>query len=1033
MIGPIPALVAARLRHRAATTLVSVATVAAATALVAFVSGIGLISADATLARALASTGADRPVVRVSHFSRSSRDARATASVAAEALAGLDAYTMPVVRGVLVRQLVDRVAPIVDQIVAVDDPRPWTSLIEGRLPAPCIDGLRCEAVLLSETVLGGDITVARPAPGMELTIVGRGLIDPAVPFGLLDQRGPVGEREGGGTYQTGDARPAVVLVVGVDALAASPALDETGRTYVWTAAIDPDAIHPWTATAFTMAIDATIARLTREARAFSVASPTGLIASELARADAARGRLLLIGSLGVAILLAFAVFFALVVRDDVAAEAGRLSAMGAYRRDRIAFLVLEALVPAVAGGALGWLVGAVAVGSLAAWSGSDVGAVISGSLLAPGSVLAATAVLLVVVGAIVVATAPGLRRGSLLQLAGAVGMTVVLVLGWQLASAGTLGTASLATVLANPVVVLLPPMVAFLLALAFLLLLPPMLRALARRLRRVPLPIRLSLLSVSREPSRPAATLTLLAFSLGAIAFAMGWSASLRQGIVDAAAYRTGLDLRVLELGTGLSISRSVVPIQRYTTLGDDVTVVPVYRDTTETQPGGRVEIVGIAPDALATLASWRPDYSAVPQSELAARLTVPEPPGGWRTAGHRLPAGKTLLVLRFRYEGDPLKLDAIVATDSGDTTSIPLGIVSDGMTTASAALPTGARGGQLTALIFRHDRMIQGSGHQHEVRRATVSFQGLDGLTDATPVDLEIFTVSTVIIRAPQTTDGVVLPAIVSPDLAATAGADGSLDLHVGNDAIVPLRVVATATRVPTVIDPSPRFIVVPLDAFLVALAKAVPGAGRPSEMWIAAPSAARLADVRAALAEPPFRYAEVTARSDLIIERAGDPLSQAIVWALVAAALSGLVLSVGGLILGAVTDLRDEQGELADLEAQGVPPSVLRWHGFARTAWLALGGGFAGLTVGIVLTVVVTATLALTAEGTTPIPPLVVILPVIPIAAVVAGVVGVVLAIVALLARRTYGGATLGERQGGGANATPSPWHPQAKRLDG
>ncbi|MBA2374472.1 MAG: ABC transporter permease, partial [Chloroflexi bacterium] len=863
MLGPVPALVAARLRHRAGSAVVSVAAVGAAAALVASVAGIGLISADATLARTLSATGAHRPVVRVSHFSHSSRDASASAATAADALTSIDPYAGTVQRGIIVRQLVDLEASIVDQIVAMDDPAPWTTVIEGRLPAACLDGVRCEAILLSGTALDPAVVAAHPSGNMELTIVGRGLIDAAVPFGELDQRGPVGERIGGGTYQTGEARPAVLLVVGVDALAASPALDETGRTYVWTAPVDPNAIHPWTASGFADAVDAATSTLTGKDPAFSVASPTGLIGAELRRADAARGRLSLIGAFGVAILLAFAVFLALVVREDVAAETARLTAAGARRRDRLVFLVLEALVPALTGGILGWLVGGVAVGALAAWSGIDVGPIVVGALLAPGSIVAALAVLLAIVGAIVAASAPGLPRRGALRLVGSVGATAALLLGWQVAVSGPLEPAGLGSSLANPVLVLLPPVIAFLFALAFLQAWPPLLRALARRLRRAPLPIRLSLLSVSREPGRPAATLTLLTFSLGAIVFAVGWSASLRQGIDDAAAYRSGLDLRVTELGTGLSIARSVVPIERYEALGDDLRRVPVYRDATTTQPGGRVEIVGIAPDALASLPGFRSDFSDVPLSELATRLTLPGPATGWRTAGHRLPAGAPDLIVRFRFEGDPLRLDAVVATDDGDTTSIPLGVIFDGMTTASAPLPEAARGGLLTALIFRHGRDAQGPGHEHELRRASVELEGLDGLTDDSRVDLEVFTVSTVIIRAPQVTDGMVLPAVVSPDLAAGLRTD-RLDLHVGNDAIIPLRVVATATRVPTIIETTPRFILVALDPFLVALAKAVPGAGRPSEMWIAAPTAERLAEVRAALREHPFRFAEVTARPD-------------------------------------------------------------------------------------------------------------------------------------------------------------------------
>ena len=158
----------------------------------------------------------------------------------------------------------------------------------------------------------------------------------------------------------------------------------------------------------------------------------------------------------------------------------------------------------------------------------------------------------------------------------------------------------------------------------------------SRRSARAPLAVRLSLLSISRDPGRPAATLTLLAFSVGAIVFATCWAATLREGIDESAAYRAGLDLRVRELGTGLSISRSVVPIDRYAELGSDIRTVPVFRETTATQPGGRVEMLGIDPTALPTLPGWRGDFSSVPVDELAARLHVDPPAGGWQACGSR-------------------------------------------------------------------------------------------------------------------------------------------------------------------------------------------------------------------------------------------------------------------------------------------------------------------------------------------------------------------------------------------------------------
>jgi hypothetical protein len=353
-------------------------------------------------------------------------------------------------------------------------------------------------------------------------------------------------------------------------------------------------------------------------------------------------------------------------------------------------------------------------------------------------------------------------------------------------------------------------------------------------------------------------------------------------------------------------------------------------------------------------------------------------------------------------------------------------------MTRASAPLPKSAIGGRLTALVFYNAQLVAGSGHEFGVYRSTVSFEGLDGLVDERPIPLEIFAVDVHIIKAPQATDGLVLPAVVSPDLAKETKPDGTLDLHVGSGTI-PIRVVATADRAPTVVEPDPRFVIVPLDPFIVALASAVPGSGRPSEMWLSVPDPKRQAEVRAALAKPPFRFAQVTARSDLVAQQAGDPLTQAIVWAQIVAALAGLTLSIGALVMGAITDLRDERGELADLEAQGVPPSALRWHALARTAWLAIGGCVAGLVAGLALAVTVTGALAIDAEGRLPIPPLVVALPPLQIGAVVVGVLVIVLGTVAVLAARTYGRSTLGERRGGRATRRRSAWTAGTERIDG
>ena len=123
----------------------------------------------------------------------------------------------------------------------------------------------------------------------------------------------------------------------------------------------------------------------------------------------------------------------------------------------------------------------------------------------------------------------------------------------------------------------------------------------------------------------------------------------------------------------------------------------------------------------------------------------------------------------------------------------------------------------------------------------------------------------------------------------------------------------------------------------------------------------------------------------------------------------------------------------QLADLEAQGVPPSSLRWHALARTAWLAISGSIAGLIAGLVLAILVTGALAIDAEGRLPIPPLDVVLPPLQIVAVIGGVLAVVLGSVAVLAARAYGRVTLGERHGGRARRHSPALAPGTDHLDG
>ena len=181
MAAPIVSLVLARLRRRGATALISMAAVGAAAALIAIVTGIGLVAADATVARTLAGEGAERPLVRISRFAPTATDyetimARTDAGIS-QHLGGL---TTAPVRGVLTRELMDLDNPVFELVVAVDKPDPLVTVIQGRLPKPCVDHTACEAFLLSETEPDFDFSAARPSANLDLKIVGRGVIDPAV-------------------------------------------------------------------------------------------------------------------------------------------------------------------------------------------------------------------------------------------------------------------------------------------------------------------------------------------------------------------------------------------------------------------------------------------------------------------------------------------------------------------------------------------------------------------------------------------------------------------------------------------------------------------------------------------------------------------------------------------------------------------------------------------------------------------------------------------------------------------------------------
>jgi hypothetical protein len=219
------------------------------------------------------------------------------------------------------------------------------------------------------------------------------------------------------------------------------------------------------------------------------------------------------------------------------------------------------------------------------------------------------------------------------------------------------------------------------------------------------------------------------------------------------------------------------------------------------------------------------------------------------------------------------------------------------------------------------------------------------------------------------QPTDGESVPVIASPRLAAAADADGVLPLRVPGG-VLRAKVVAVARHFPTV---EGDFAVADRRLVFTALNAAKPGAATVNEIWIGT-SDGRTADtVARELRRPPFDVLAVSSRRALGADLAGDPLSRGALIVLAGAALGSVLLALLGLLLLLAADVRDERGELLDLEAQGAGPQVLRRHLRLRGGLVAALGLAGGLGAAVALAALVVSVVTVTATAADGGPPLV------------------------------------------------------------
>jgi hypothetical protein len=879
---------------------------------------------------------------------------------------------------------------------AVDGLGRWVRVRSGRLPRLCRPE-RCEVLVIRR---GGRIP---NVPGLRLVPVGEGdlrtatLFGDAVPAETLRQSASV-------RFAVRYHRPPpppLVLANGVAGLDRSALLQGSYRSYGWVVPLDRSVVRSWSADALGGRIEHARSVLEAEAFGFALSAPTDELRAAADSTRVAGRRLLLLGGEAVALLLAFAVLVAARLRRDVESSQERLRSSGVRRWQSGLEVAAEAAVMAVAGTLAGWIAGSAAAAVVADRAGEPVGALLRHSVLSGGGI--ATARLLAAGAAVVLGAALAIRPLTLGGLS--LSPLDIAALGAALAVAVALlrGAADTQDLVAGNgtgvVLLLLPALVGFAAAVAAARLLPPGLRLLERAVPRGALAFRLAVLGLARRPGYAAVAVGFVVVSIGLALFAETYRWTLVRGQHDQAAYAVPADEIVREDLSQLITVRAAVTPRALRSLGPGVRVREVTRQAGSIQGAADVSgiaVLGLEPDALRGIDGWRSDFASRPPAELASLI---EPGRPLALRGATLPEDATRLELPVRVTGTEIGITASVRQRDGSFAALELGRTLGGKPQRlGAPIPRPARGGRLIALRFEPPPKLEERGADTgapavgsiELGRplaltpggpVTVTDYGdwigttglrrlpaRSGLRFGLTLTNEVDTY----VRPRQPTDGLRIPAVVSPRMSEIAGSDGLLGVDVAGQSLA-FRVAAVARRFPgTASADTEDFVVADRRTLDTALNASQPGAGFPTELWLdVAPT--RLDAVEARLRRAPFDVLAVSSQARLEHELRSDPVARAALVLLEAAAVTAIVLALLGLVLGAVSERRDEAAELFDLEAQGMPPTRLRRQLRLRALVVAGAGVVGGILTGLVLSALVVGFVELTANATSPNPPLV------------------------------------------------------------
>lgn len=1001
-----------RVRRRDSGVLVAVLGLAVATAVLAGVLSGVTIAKDRSLAQAIERTEAASRAVRAVWFGVPSASNEAQPVLDREVRETLaDLHLGEPTALILVRE--STVAGRFVGLAAVDGLAPHVTLRSGRLPRRCTAG-RCEVLRLR-----GQGSLPN-APGLRLVQVGTASLRSRQLFGdfleptdnaTADAEVAPALRESG-RYHRPPPAP-LVVAEGVAALAASPALARTYRSYAWVWPLAAGSPRLWQVDDLIGRIERARAALAARSGSFAVAAPEEELRAAERRANVAGRRLLLVGGEAAALLLAFALLAARGRSRDLAGAHTRLRWYGARRWQLALLSSVESVVIAVGGVLTGWVLGSAAGALAARLAGTPTVPVLLQSTVSPTGLAIAVVVTLVVTVLIALAMSLLPREGVRLGVPEVAGAAAMLVIGVTLLS-GAVDEERLADADSSALLLLLlPGLVALVAAIAVARLFPPIARLIADRSRRS-LALRLAAVGLARGPGAALVTVAFLTIAFGLALFAEGYRATLARGEREQAAFQVPLDVTVREDLGALVRVFDAASLERFRALagagGEAYPVLRVTGGAGRAEQVSGVTVLGLDREVVERLSVWRSDWTAngAGRNELAETIDT-----GRQVSlrGAQLPTGE----IELRVGPSLLSFAAIVETPGGEFRRVELGAADPDR--PSVLVARVAHGSRLVSLeLVPPPRLIEGgadagiafSGDVHLAGGLALELQtwtGMNGVAvraSGSGIDLRYVLTPqrTARLRARQVTDEMPPVVLVSRRLAELAGGiGGSLPLQVGG-ALVPVRVAGVVDRFPGT---SGEVAIGERGALRTAISAAAPGAARENEVWLEV-SDERLPAVADAFARPPLEVLTVVTRADLEDDARRDPLAYGTLLALGAAALLALALAAVGLALSVRSDLRDERSELYELEAQGASPSLLRGVLRSRAIALSIAGLLAGAVTGTVLVTLVTKVVSVTARGGFAEPPLAATVDLLVVGAGVAAYAGLATLFVGATTRRAF-----------------------------